>query len=48
MLTTALGLAVALPTMVAHSYLIARIQRYEAKLESGAVVYLKEVTEQEQ
>lgn len=46
MLTTALGLAVALPTMVAHSYLIARIERYEAKLESGAVVYLKEVTEE--
>jgi biopolymer transport protein ExbB len=45
MLTTALGLAVALPTMVAHSYLVARIQRYEAKLESGAVAFLKEVTE---
>ena len=46
MLTTALGLAVALPTMVAHSYLIARIRRYEAKLESGAVMFLKEITEQ--
>ena len=46
MLTTALGLAVALPTMVAHSYLVARIQRYEAKLESGAVAFLKEITEQ--
>ena len=41
MLTTALGLAVALPTMVAHSYLLARIDKYEAKLQSGAVAFLK-------
>jgi biopolymer transport protein ExbB len=41
MLTTALGLAVALPTMVAHSYLLARIDKYEARLQSGAVAFLK-------
>jgi len=41
MLTTALGLAVALPTMVAHSYLISRIDRYEARLQSGSVSFLK-------
>jgi len=41
MLTTALGLAVALPTMVAHSYLIARIDVYEARLQSGTVSFIK-------
>lgn len=41
MLTTALGLAVALPTMVAHSYLVARIDRYEARLQNGAVTFMK-------
>ncbi len=41
MLTTALGLAVALPTMVAHSYLLARIDKYEASLQSGAVAFIK-------
>ncbi len=40
MLTTALGLAVALPTMVAHSYLLARIDKYEATLQSGAVAFI--------
>jgi biopolymer transport protein ExbB len=43
MLTTALGLAVALPTMVAHSYLSARVDRYEAELQDGTVVFLKSV-----
>jgi biopolymer transport protein ExbB len=43
MLTTALGLAVALPTMVAHSYLIARIEKYEAKLQEGSVAFLKAI-----
>ena len=43
MLTTALGLCVALPTMVAHSYLIARIDKYEAKLEDGSVTFLTAV-----
>ena len=41
MLTTALGLAVALPTMVAHSYLMARLDRYEAQLNDGTVHFLK-------
>ncbi|MFZ0447978.1 MAG: MotA/TolQ/ExbB proton channel family protein [Desulfatiglandaceae bacterium] len=41
MLTTALGLAVALPTMVAHSYLMARVDRFEARLQDGAVTFLK-------
>ncbi len=44
MLTTALGLAVALPTMVAHSYLVARVDKYEARLQDGAVTFLKAVT----
>lgn len=46
MLTTALGLAVALPTMVAHSYLLARIDKYEARLQSGAVAFIKELGKQ--
>jgi biopolymer transport protein ExbB len=41
MLTTALGLSVALPTMVAHSYLAAQVDRYEARLQNGAVTFLK-------
>lgn len=41
MLTTALGLAVALPTMVAHSYLVSRVDRYEARLQDGSVAFLK-------
>jgi biopolymer transport protein ExbB len=43
MLTTALGLAVALPTMVAHSYLSARVDRYEAQLQDGTVTFLKSI-----
>jgi biopolymer transport protein ExbB len=43
MLTTALGLAVALPTMVAHSYLTARVDRYEAQLQDGTVTFLKSI-----
>lgn len=43
MLTTAFGLAVALPTMVAHSYLLARVDGYEARLQNGAVTFLKSV-----
>ncbi|MBL0712718.1 MAG: MotA/TolQ/ExbB proton channel family protein [Desulfosarcina sp.] len=43
MLTTALGLAVALPTMVAHSYLVARVDRYETQFQDGAVVFLKSI-----
>jgi biopolymer transport protein ExbB len=41
MLTTALGLAVALPTIVAHSYLVARVDRYEAQLQDGTVTFIK-------
>lgn len=43
MLTTALGLAVALPTMVAHSYLVARVDKYEARLNDGAVKFITEL-----
>jgi biopolymer transport protein ExbB len=43
MLTTALGLAVALPTMVAHSYLVARVDKYEARLNAGAVTFITEM-----
>ncbi len=41
MLTTAFGLMVALPIMVAHSYLFSRIEKYEAVLQSGAVAFIK-------
>ena len=41
MLTTALGLAVALPTMVAHSYLVGRVDGYEARLQAGSVRFVK-------
>ena len=41
MLTTALGLSGALPTLVAYSYLIARVDKYEAQVEDGAVVFIK-------
>ena len=41
MLTTALGLAVALPTMVGHSYLVSRVDRYEARLRGGTVLFIK-------
>jgi biopolymer transport protein ExbB len=43
MLTTALGLAVALPTMVAYSYLVARVDKYEARLNDGAVRFITEL-----
>jgi biopolymer transport protein ExbB len=41
MLTTALGLAVALPTMVAYSYLVSRVDNYEAQLQDGMVTFIK-------
>jgi len=41
MLTTALGLAVALPTMVGHSYLSGRVDKYEVQLQDGAVMLIK-------
>ena len=44
MLTTAIGLAVALPTMVAHSYLVAKVDKYEASLQNGAVTFIKAIS----
>lgn len=46
MLTTAFGLAVALPVMVAHSYLLGRIDEHEAKLQGGAVIFMKSIGKQ--
>jgi biopolymer transport protein ExbB len=43
MLTTALGLAVALPTIVAHSYLVSKVNTYEARLQGGVVTFMKAV-----
>lgn len=44
MLTTALGLSVALPAMLAHSYLVSRIDKYESRLQNGSVTFLKAVS----
>ncbi len=44
MLTTALGLAVALPTMAAHSYLVAKVDKYEARLQNGSILFLKSIS----
>ncbi|MDY6853204.1 MAG: MotA/TolQ/ExbB proton channel family protein [Thermodesulfobacteriota bacterium] len=41
MLTTALGLSVALPTMVAHTYLVSRVDGFQAQMEDGAVAFIK-------
>jgi biopolymer transport protein ExbB len=43
MLTTAFGLTVALPTIVAHSYLVSAVNRYEARLQNGAVAFMKAI-----
>lgn len=43
MLTTALGLAVALPTMIAHGYLSGRVERFEERLRDVAVLFVKHV-----
>lgn len=43
MLTTALGLCVALPVMVAHGYLNSRLEEHEAHLQHGAVLFIKAV-----
>ena len=43
MLTTALGLCVALPVMVAHSYLSNRLDAHEAHLQHGTVHFIKAV-----
>ncbi len=44
MLTTALGLCVALPTIIAHSYLVARVDKYEAILQNASVTFMKAIT----
>jgi biopolymer transport protein ExbB len=44
MLTTALGLSVALPTIVAHSYLSAQVDQYEARLQDGTVRLIKSLS----
>jgi biopolymer transport protein ExbB len=41
MLTTALGLAVALPTMIAHSYLDSRVDRFEVQIRSTVISLTK-------
>ena len=41
MLTTALGLAVATAGHVAHSYLVAQVDQYEARLQNGTVTFIK-------
>ena len=43
MLTTALGLSVALPIILAHSYLVSRVNKYEARLQDGAVTFMKAI-----
>ncbi|WP_456385544.1 MotA/TolQ/ExbB proton channel family protein [Desulfolithobacter sp.] len=43
MLTTALGLFVALPVMVGHSYLLSRVEKHEAQLRNGMVQFMKAV-----
>lgn len=44
MMTTALGLSVALPAMIAHSYLLSRVDKYEARLQDGSVTFIKTVS----
>jgi len=44
MMTTALGLSVALPAMIAHSYLLSRVDKYEARVQDGAVTFIKTVS----
>lgn len=43
MLTTALGLAVALPVTVGHSYLSGRLEKYELRLRSVAIMLLTSI-----
>jgi len=47
MLTTAMGLAVALPTIIAHSFLVSKVNQSEARLQSGAITFLKAVMSME-
>ncbi|MDY7033086.1 MAG: MotA/TolQ/ExbB proton channel family protein [Thermodesulfobacteriota bacterium] len=48
MLTTALGLSVALPTMVGHSYLSGRVDGFQAQLQDGAVTFMKALSKRVQ
>lgn len=41
MLTTALGLSVALPAMLAHSYLLARVDAQESRIQNGLALFFK-------
>jgi biopolymer transport protein ExbB len=43
MLTTAFGLAVALPVMIAHSWLTASIDKYEARLQDGSLAIIRQL-----
>jgi len=44
MLTTAFGLAVALPIVVAHSYLLSMVNGYESRIQQGSVLFLKTIS----
>ena len=44
MLTTAFGLSVALPIVVGHSYLLSRVDGYEARIQQGTVAFLKTIS----
>lgn len=45
MLTTALGLTVALPAIIAHSYLTSRIDRHEAGIQQGTVAFVRHLND---
>ncbi len=47
LLTTAFGLIVALPAMVAHSYLAGQVDLYEARLQDGTVQFLKSLSKRQ-
>jgi biopolymer transport protein ExbB len=44
MLTTAFGLAVALPIVVGHSYLLTQVDGYESRIQQGTVAFLKTIS----
>ena len=44
MLTTAFGLAVALPIVVGHSYLLSQVDSYESRIQQGTVAFLKTIS----
>lgn len=44
MLTTAIGLSVALPTIVAHAYLAGRVERFQGQLHREAALVAAELT----